>query len=221
MQFTAITLSFNQLPELLGRSVESSLAAGCDQVVLVDDGSVPPIRNEWGDRVNLITRRPNSGIPKAFNEAVAHVPRGWVLRNMSDDVMLPHKVSTLMDYITRLDLSKPIYHDYFTATESASMPVNFDGDEHERLGTDNIFYGGATAIPAPLLRLYAHPTYLTLAADWYLHAWLQRRYGWFHIPEMLSLQGQYKTGMSANVDSTELNRQRAWVRRKAKEWGLG
>lgn len=201
-----LTCTYNQQPELLYRSVQSSLDAGADQVVLVDDGSDEPVENVWGDDRVKIVRIEHRGIPGVFNETLRHLGCELTARCPSDDEMDADKIARQRSWMERMGW-RATFHDHRFS----------DGGEHRvkakpadraafraALAKSNQFAGSTTMVETDLLREFAaeggYPADLHYGEDWYLANWIEHRVGWEYIPEVLVTKGRYSTGYSANAN---------------------
>jgi glycosyltransferase involved in cell wall biosynthesis len=214
---TVITFSYNQKPELLDASIRSSIAMGAKQVILVDDGSDPPIKNEWG--VELVRHDANRGIPAAYATALDRVRCSHVIRSMSDDEQSPDKIRELAACEFRWDWPPAVYHDHTIGTPTNQRVQRYHGGECDRLEVDNQFSGAATVISAELLReIGPHPSHLRHMQDWWLHLRIHWLVGWVHVPRVLSHHGDYPHGMHHRINE-EAGQERAWIRERVAERG--
>lgn len=220
VKLTAITCTYNQRPDLLERSVLGSLDAGCDEVLVVDDGSDEPVatQRDWPIGVR-IAQLPHRGVCRAFNSAIALLTGELAIRVPSDDVlsyvavkrqrtMAKHGVQASFVDAVDADTLAPL-----VGSDTDSRHPAFRG----RLAHSNRFYGGGSMLTVALLRRYlaggGHPWQLTYAHDWHLHCWVEREVGWRKADGFVR-RGVYDHGCGQNMDSAELHRQNVWVRER-------
>jgi glycosyltransferase involved in cell wall biosynthesis len=92
----SVVIPVYNAPELARRSVESALAQTWSplEVVVVDDGSEPPLDlGELASRVKLV-RQPNRGASAARNTGVAEARGDWVHFLDADDAFFPDALET-------------------------------------------------------------------------------------------------------------------------------
>ena len=202
----AVTIPvWNQRPELLDAAVRSAMRAGADQIVVVDDGSGTPVRNEWGVPVE-VHRIEHGGVPAAFNEALSRVHCEYVARFASDDEMDKDKLRLQREFMEALHADAS-FHDCRDSRTGEKydtgmpQPRAWPGASRDkwraRLRTANRFYGCTSMIRTEVLRGYRHPLELLWSHDWYMHNWVEHRAGWHYLPEVLSTIGRYDTGLEA------------------------
>lgn len=206
MTVSVYTPTFNQRPELLDACVQSSLNAGADQVVVVDDGSSPEhVVNVWGDRVTLI-RTEHRGICHAFNVGIPECTGDWICRLPSDDVMFQTKINRQRNWMTSTH-QLATFHD--VVENGGAVPTLHTEPSRrekfrERLAWTNLFYGGTTMVAAGLMHEYigqgGHPENLPYGQDWHFANWIEHRCKWRYIPEVLVIRGRYDHGVSAQAD---------------------
>lgn len=221
-----ITLSYNQRPDLLDRSVSSSLAAGATRVILVDDGSDEPIANAWGERVLLLRHPENRGVPAAFNTALVHIEADYVCRFMSDDEMWGGKIQVQLAAMEGNGWAAS-FHGYLEqrvdsdASEIVLPELDPGIDRRawrKSLCADNRLYGCTTMLRREVLEAYraegGHPEHLKHAHDWYLHLWVETYCGWNAIPTVLCTRNVTPWGLGQTADSAQLGREQAWVSKR-------
>lgn len=214
-----LTLAHNEPRDALDRSVRSSLAAGADQVVLVDDGSDEPVENVWGDQVELVRLEENRGIAAAGNAGIERVRCDWLARLMADDEMHPEKLELQLRFMSQVG-AVASFHDHIELyPDGQFVERRYQGpaDVSGALRHDNKFYGGTTLVRMDVVReLGPRDESLVYCHDWDWHARLGLRYPWAHLPEALVIRHMRDTGASARAarNSQEFNREFAVVHRR-------
>lgn len=94
---------FNGRPEWLAEAVASALACpGTARVIVVDDGSDPPVRLDGADRRVLLVRQANAGPSAARNAGLERTSADWVLLLDADDAAVPAGVAAMVCGAERL-----------------------------------------------------------------------------------------------------------------------
>jgi glycosyltransferase involved in cell wall biosynthesis len=90
-QTYTIVIPTHERPELLGRALQSALGQTLPppEVIVVDDGSDPPVRLAPDERVRLVRLEKNRGNAAARNAGLAAARCRWITFLDDDDVLLP------------------------------------------------------------------------------------------------------------------------------------
>jgi glycosyltransferase involved in cell wall biosynthesis len=64
-------------------------------------------------RIGVISSTENRGFAYALDKAIRHAPDGWIFSLDSDDILEPHAITTLIDYIEANEHSQFLYSNYW------------------------------------------------------------------------------------------------------------
>jgi glycosyltransferase involved in cell wall biosynthesis len=126
---SVILPTFNRpqlLAECLGGFAAQSLSADQFEVVIVDDGSKPPVRtvsDSFADRLRIRYHyQPNSGLAAARNQAIELASSPWLALHDDDDVPGPNYLQGCVDFHRK----NPSETDILLAqvVPSPSLPIN-------------------------------------------------------------------------------------------------
>lgn len=109
---SVVLASYNSKPQWLIDSVVSCLSTyqtwdGEIEVVLVDDGSTDTLTKYTQDKlsqakkVKLIRLEENVGLPGALNQGIINSTHDWIARQDDDDISLPERFKTQVDFIEK------------------------------------------------------------------------------------------------------------------------
>ena len=99
MRLTVVIPSHNR-PRMLRRAVASVLAQRdvCVEVIVVDDGSDPPLEAEgWPDTVRIARLDPGRGVSRARNHGIERAETTWVAFLDDDDVWSPEHARRVLE----------------------------------------------------------------------------------------------------------------------------
>lgn len=86
---------------VLPRAVNSALAQkGPKEIIVVDDGSNPPIKNVWGNPVRVLRHPINMGLSTALNTGIANSTYTRFVILASDDELHPNYAEEMLKYDT-------------------------------------------------------------------------------------------------------------------------
>lgn len=107
--YTVIIPTRNR-PQLLERAVRSALSQALppSEVIVVDDGSEPPVSMTDYDRVRVIRHFPSRGVSAARNTGLHAAKAHWVTFLDDDDELLPHMAATSLQLAHTSDLPAPV-----------------------------------------------------------------------------------------------------------------
>lgn len=204
---------YNQRAALLERAIDSALSEGVSEVLVIDDGSTPPVLARR-DRVRIVRHAKNEGVPSAFNTMLDAFRTVWVVRLGSDDELIPGILGAALSHAHNRQAAA-VFWDYVEIPEGAE--VTYHGSDERSalfsvLKTDNVVYGGASMLHWSALALAGPQRALRYCHDWDYHLRVQQAIGWSHVPRIGTRRGVYPWGLTKTADSRELNRQRAEVK---------
>lgn len=102
--------TYNQKPELLKAAIASASAQSVPvEIIVVDDGSEPPVQVPPG--VKLVRHERNQGISAALNSGITTMTTEWFCWLSSDDTLSPTKVDTQLTELLKVG-AKAGFHDY-------------------------------------------------------------------------------------------------------------
>lgn len=105
-----IVITTHNRPELLDRAVASALEQTVTplEVLVVDDGSTPPVSVWYGERVRVIRLEGSRGVAAARNAGLAAAKGHWVTFLDDDDLLLPQLAERSLDALASADLPPPV-----------------------------------------------------------------------------------------------------------------
>lgn len=110
-QLTIIIPSYNR-PVLLERAVQSCLNQTINdiEIIVVDDGSTPPVNLPSEERLQVIRLEPNRGGSAARNLGAEAASARWITYLDDDDVLLPTMVEKTLQALQQIpqELPRPV-----------------------------------------------------------------------------------------------------------------
>ena len=105
-----VVIPTHDRPGLLVEAVESALSQTVDdlEVVVVDDGSLDPVRLAGDARLRVVRLHPNRGGAAARNAGLESARGRWVTYLDDDDLLLPHHAELMLDAWERCELPHPV-----------------------------------------------------------------------------------------------------------------
>lgn len=105
--------TYNQDPKWLRSAILSCAHQSVPvEVIVVDDGSTPPVVKErWPKNVRLITHPTNRGVAAALNTGIEAMTTPWFVWCSSDDMLMPRKVEVQLAALQQARM-KWSYHRY-------------------------------------------------------------------------------------------------------------
>ncbi|PSB13282.1 glycosyl transferase family 2, partial [filamentous cyanobacterium CCP2] len=96
-------------PELLSRAVQSALnqTESDIEVIVVDDGSTPPVTLPEHNQLRVIRLDPNQGGAAARNHGAAAARAPWITYLDDDDVLLPDMAEKALRSIAQIPQTLP------------------------------------------------------------------------------------------------------------------
>lgn len=103
---------FNQAKRILNAAVHSALAQTLRvvEVIVVDDGSEPPVKTVEDPRVKVIRHEKNRGIAAALNTGIAAMTTDWFAWLSSDDLFYPEKIEKQLASVQQRDALASCHH---------------------------------------------------------------------------------------------------------------
>jgi glycosyltransferase involved in cell wall biosynthesis len=110
LPITVIIPAHNR-PQFLRDAVESvhKQTVGCEEIIVVDDGSTPPIGDLPGVR---LIGQPNAGLPAARNTGIAAARSEWIAFLDDDDIWEPNKLELQWQAIERYPSAGIVFTDW-------------------------------------------------------------------------------------------------------------
>jgi glycosyltransferase involved in cell wall biosynthesis len=141
-RITALIPTYNS-ERYIRDTVDSVLAQTypVHEVIVVDDGSTDRTQEvlaSYGDRIRYI-RQANAGPPVARNTGLAHATGDWIALLDSDDLWVPKKLESQMDYIERHPSCGLVYTDMKTFDDAGIIEESVKITRNLKLPSGNIF----------------------------------------------------------------------------------
>ena len=105
--------------KFINRSIRSALSQIVDfnyEVIVIDDGSIPPLSNvishSLKERIKLVEHKKNQGLPSALNTGIKNSLGMYIVRLDSDDYLSQHYLNVLklaLDYSSKKYYAKCDY----------------------------------------------------------------------------------------------------------------
>ena len=177
-EVTVVIPAFNAPWEEVNRSATSAMVAGATEIVVVDDGSSPPLKPVKHVR-NLRLDR-NRGISAALNHGISNSTGAWVCWLSAGDTMDRRKIRMQLHHTTGL----ASFHDY--VRESTGETVRPIEDWAGRIYSDNQFSGSTIMVSREVLcTMGGFDESLRWCQDWDMAVRIQSTVGWQYIDKVL------------------------------------
>lgn len=106
----SIIIPTHNRPQLLRRAIRSALAQTLSdiEIIVVDDGSTPPVALPDYPQVQIIRLHPNQGGAAARNIGAEAARANWITYLDDDDELLPNMAQVSLKAIAQTNLPKPV-----------------------------------------------------------------------------------------------------------------
>ena len=201
---SVIIPALNPDPKRLAKTIKSAVIAGCDEVVLVDDGSVVPVVPPLYPQVRVY-RYSHKGISHAINKGVQRSIGDYICWLSVGDYMHPDKIEKQrLFHVT--EGCRASFHDYESDTERPPPDLS-------RLTTDNQFCGSTTMVDRSVFtaNLCWFDEHLLYCVDWDWACRVQCVAPWHHLQETLGEANEYDDGHTARANLKQRSKDRALV----------
>lgn len=207
MSVSVIVPAYNETFERIECAVSSAVAAGADEIVIVDDGSTEgghmldvacDIPVPGGAAIGVLPR--NAGISAALNFGIRKSSGDWVCWLSCGDTMHSNKLEC---QLAAMDESggRASFHSY--VRRSTGALIEPAGDWRRRIYADNQFSGSTIMVARDLLEeLGGFDESLRWCQDWDLAVRIEASSGWLRVPHCLGT-GDGVPRHSASGDNTQ------------------
>jgi glycosyltransferase involved in cell wall biosynthesis len=180
---------YNEPPGRIAPAIDSALAAGADEVIVIDDGSTePPVLSPCA-RVRVYGQR-HRGIGAALNLGRSRTRAPLLCWLSCGDTMYAGKIERQVAFIQRTG-ARAVFHDYL----SPDGPVVANPRWATRLWTDNQFSLSTMMLWATAWdAVGGFDDELRWCTDWDFACRVHQRIGWHYLPELLGTAVEHYDG---------------------------
>ena len=197
MSVSVVVPCYNEPSARVRETVRSALAASCDEVVLVDDGSETSI--ELAEA--RVVRTEHRGIAHALNTGTKAARGDYLCWLSVGDTMRTNKIRQQYRFMRELG-SAASFHDYVNG-KGASGVFRSRPKWREKLETDNQFCGSTAMVLRDVALGCPWDESLTYAVDW---DWACRVEfdgpGWDYLQEVLGAAFELPGGHTMTAEAT-------------------